>query len=61
MDYNRYKYVGLLGLFSLIGLKAFWSHEYIYLVAMINLVWFTFFYENSFVYKRMPKFLKSKI
>ncbi|MDU1313067.1 DUF3796 domain-containing protein [Clostridium septicum] len=58
MDYNKYKYVGLLGLFSLIGLRAFWSHEYMYLLAMINLVWFTFFYENSLVYKKTLKVSK---
>ena len=42
MKYEKYKYLGFLGLLSLIGLKGFVTHNYL---------WFTFFYDNSIVYK----------
>ncbi|MGG7160880.1 DUF3796 domain-containing protein [Clostridium baratii] len=53
MDYNKSKYIGLLGLLSLIGLKGFTANEPIYYIFFINILWFTYFYENSIVYKKI--------
>lgn len=53
MDYHKYKYIGLLGLLSLIGLKGFTVDNPIYFLFFINILWFTYFYENSIVYKRI--------
>lgn len=51
MDYNKHKYIGFLGLLSLIGLKGFVTEDYIWFLFFINYGWFTFFYENSLVYR----------
>lgn len=51
MGYDKYKYYGFLGLLSLIGLKGFSTENYIWCLFFINYIWFTFFYENSIVYK----------
>lgn len=51
MTYDKYKYLGFFGLLSLIGLKGFITSDYIWFIAFINYIWFTFFYENSMVYK----------
>lgn len=51
MKYHKYKYIGLLGLLSLIGLKGFTANNPIYFLFFINILWFTYFYENSLVYK----------
>ena len=51
MLYDKYKYIGFLGLISLIGLKGFTTHNYLWFILFINYLWFTFFYENSIVYK----------
>lgn len=53
MNYHKYKYVGLLGLFSLIGLKGFTDHNPIYFIFFINVLWFMYFYENSPIYKHI--------
>lgn len=53
MDYHKGKYIGLLGLLSLIGLKGFTANEPIYYIFFINILWFTYFYENSIVYKKI--------
>lgn len=55
MEYNKHKYWGLLGLLSLIGLKGFTAGEPLYYIFFINFLWFTLFYENSYVYKRFKK------
>ena len=60
MKYEKYKYLGFLGLLSLIGLKCFVTHNYLWFIFLqycsffifyINYLWFTFFYDNSIVYK----------
>lgn len=51
MKYDTYKYVGFLGLLALIGLKGFITEQYIWFIFFANLSWFTFFYENSPVYR----------
>ena len=51
MCFDKYKYLGLLGLLSLIGLKGFVTHNYIWCIFLVNYLWFTFFYENSPFYK----------
>ena len=51
MKYEKYKYLGFLGLLSLIGLKGFVTHKYLWFILFINYLWFTFFYDNSIVYK----------
>ena len=51
MSYEKYKYLGFLGLLSLIGLKGFVTHNYLWFILFINDLWFTFFYDNSIVYK----------
>ena len=51
MEYNKYKYIGFLGLLSLVGLKGVVTHNYLWFLLFINYLWFTFFYENSIVYK----------
>ncbi|MGL4570331.1 MAG: DUF3796 domain-containing protein [Clostridium sp.] len=58
MDYHKYKYVGLLGLLSLIGLKGFTASEPIYYIFFINVLWFAYFYENSIVYKKNKKYVE---
>ncbi|MGL5315115.1 MAG: hypothetical protein ACRC92_17810 [Peptostreptococcaceae bacterium] len=54
MTYDKHKYLGFLGLLSLIGLKGFITSDYIWFITFINYIWFTFFYENSMVYKFKP-------
>lgn len=54
MNYNKHKYIGLLGLLSLIGLKGFITENYVWFILFINYLWFTFFYENSWVYVGLP-------
>lgn len=51
MEYSKYRYLGFLGLLSLIGLKGFITSNHLWFIAFLNYVWFTFFYENSLVYK----------
>ena len=51
MKYEKYKYLGFLGLLSLIGHKGFVTHNYLWFILFINYLWFTFFYDNSIVYK----------
>lgn len=51
MKYDIYKYVGFLGLLALIGLKGFFTDQPMWFIFFINLMWFTFFYENSLVYR----------
>lgn len=51
MEYNKYKYIGFLGLLSLVWLKGVVTHNYLWFLLFINYLWFTFFYENSIVYK----------
>ena len=51
MSYEKYKYLGFLGRLSLIGLKGFVTHNYLWFILFINYLWFTFFYDNSIVYK----------
>jgi hypothetical protein len=51
MEYGKYKYLGFLGLLSLIGLKGFITSNYLWFIAFLNYGWFTFFYEKSLVYK----------
>lgn len=52
MVYEKHKYIGLLGLLSLIGLKGFTASQPLYYIFFLNLIWFTWFYENSPVYKK---------
>lgn len=52
MEYNKHKYIGFLGLLYLIGLKGFVTENYIWCIFLVNYLWFTFFYENSPVYKK---------
>ena len=58
MTYGRHKYLGFLGFLSLIGLKGFDTHNYVWCIFLVNYIWFTFFYENSPVYKHQIPFLK---
>ena len=51
MKYEKYNYLGFLGLLSLIGLKGFVTHNYLWFILFINYLLFTFFYDNSIVYK----------
>lgn len=51
MNYDKHKYLGFLGLLSLIGLKGFSTEQYAWCLLFVNYLWFTFFYENSIVYK----------
>lgn len=51
MGYNNYKYLGFFGLFSLIGLKGITTGNNLWYIFFVNFLWFTFFYENSPVYK----------
>ncbi len=51
MEYGKYKYLGFLGLLSLIGLKGFITSNYLWFITFLNYGWFTFFYEDSLVYK----------
>ena len=52
MVYEKHKYIWLLGLLSLIGLKGFTASQPLYYIFFLNLIWFTWFYENSPVYKK---------
>ncbi|CUN07551.1 MULTISPECIES: DUF3796 domain-containing protein [Turicibacter] len=52
MIYSKHKYLGFLGLLALIGLKGFVTEEYLWFLFFLNYGWFTFFYENSPIYKR---------
>lgn len=52
MEYEKHKYIGLLGLLSLIGLKGFTAQQPLYYIFFLNLFWFTLFYENSPVYNK---------
>ena len=52
MKFKEGKYIGFLGFLSLFGLKGFPTENYLWFVFFINLAWFTFFYENSIVYKK---------
>ena len=36
MSYEKYKYLGFLGLLSLIGLKGFVTHNYLWFILFIN-------------------------
>lgn len=51
MNYSKHKYLGFLGILSLIGLKGITTSNYIWFILFLNYIWFTFFYENSIVYK----------
>ncbi|MEG0295638.1 MAG: hypothetical protein RR620_02895 [Clostridium sp.] len=51
MNFEKHKLIGLLGLLSLIGLKGFVTENYLWFIFFINFGWFTFFYENSLIYK----------
>lgn len=51
MSFDKHKYIGLLGLLSIVGLKGFITGNYWWCIMFINYLWFTFFYENSPVYK----------
>ncbi|MDD6796387.1 MAG: hypothetical protein PUE01_13455 [Clostridiaceae bacterium] len=51
MNYDKHKYIGLLGLLFLVGLKGFFTDNYLWFLFFINYGWFTFFYERSIVYK----------
>lgn len=55
MNYDKHKYWGFLGLISLIGLKAFPTENYWWCLFFVNFLWFTLFYENSWVYKAYLK------
>lgn len=55
MQYDKHKYLGFLGLLSLIGLKGFMTQNYLWCILLVNYLWFTFFYENSIVYKNKQK------
>lgn len=52
MHYNKHRYLGFLGLLSLIGLKGFTDSKHLWFIFFLNYIWFTFFYENSYFYKR---------
>lgn len=51
MKYSKHKYLGFLGLLSLIGLKGVVTENYLWYCFFINYLWFTLFYENSYVYR----------
>jgi hypothetical protein len=51
MKFKEGKFIGFLGFLSLLGLKGFITGNYLWFMFFINLAWFTFFYENSIVYK----------
>ncbi|MBW6411753.1 hypothetical protein [Clostridium weizhouense] len=51
MNFEKYKFLGFLGLISLIGLKGIINENYLWCIFFSNFAWFTFFYENSIVYK----------
>ncbi|SHK36863.1 hypothetical protein SAMN02745163_03690 [Clostridium cavendishii DSM 21758] len=61
MDFNKHKYIGFLGLLSLIGLKGFNGGSHLWLIFFLNYGWFTFFYENSYVYKRKLAKVSNKV
>lgn len=52
MIYEKHKYLGFLGLLFLIGLKGIITKDYAWCLFFVNYLWFTFFYENSIVYKK---------
>lgn len=51
LRYDKHKYIGFLGLLSIIGLKGLITGNHLWFLLFINYGWFTFFYENSIVYK----------
>lgn len=51
LRYDKHKYIGFLGLLSIIGLKGFITGNHLWFLLFINYGCFTFFYENSIVYK----------
>lgn len=54
MEYNKHRYLGFLGLISLIGLKGFTTGNSLWYIFFINFLWFTLFYENSWAYTGNP-------
>lgn len=52
MIYEKQKYLGFIGLISVIGLKGFMTGNYLWCLFFVNYLFFTFFYENSIVYKK---------
>lgn len=52
MQIAKHKYLGFLGLISLVGVKGFVTGNHLWFLFFINYAWFTFFYENSPVYKK---------
>lgn len=54
MEYNKHRYLGFLGLFSLIGLKGFTGGNALWYIFFLNFLWFTLFYENSWLYVGSP-------
>lgn len=55
MNYEKHKYFGFLGLLSLIGIKGILTSNSLWYIFFLNYLWFTLFYENSIVYKKMMK------
>jgi len=55
MEYEKHKYLGFLGLLSLIGLKGISTSNNLWYIFFLNYLWFTFFYENSLIYKKLLK------
>lgn len=51
MRYNKHKYWGFMGLFALIGLKGFTTDNIMWFIFFLNYLWFTLFYERSWVYQ----------
>lgn len=54
MEYNKYRYLGFLGLLSLIGLKGITTGNSMWYIFFLNFLWFTLFYENSWLYVGSP-------
>ncbi|HAT4283838.1 TPA: hypothetical protein I9088_001726 [Clostridium perfringens] len=54
MEYNKHRYLGFLGLLSLIGLKGFTEGNALWYIFFLNFLWFTLFYENSWLYVGSP-------
>ncbi|MBI5988125.1 hypothetical protein SNJ89_02990 [Clostridium perfringens] len=54
MEYNKHRYLGFLGLLSLIGLKVFTGGNALWYIFFLNFLWFTLFYENSWLYVGAP-------
>lgn len=51
LEHTKHKYWGFLGLLSLIGLKGLTTDQHLWCLFFINYLWFTLFYENSYIYK----------